>query len=71
MYHAQKTTIGKIVSLEELPYTTNGIKPDIIFNPMPIFKRKTFGHLYEGIISKIATLLNTIPFEMKMMLLIF
>jgi DNA-directed RNA polymerase beta subunit len=56
--HGQKTTVGKIVDADKMPYTSNGFKPDVIFNPMTVFKRKTFGHMYEGLISKIAALLG-------------
>jgi DNA-directed RNA polymerase beta subunit len=61
--HAQKATVGCILKDEQMPYSTNGFKPDVIFNPMPVFKRKTFGHLYEGIMSKICALLGC-PIDM-------
>jgi DNA-directed RNA polymerase beta subunit len=54
--HGQKTTIGRILDVDDMPYSTNGIKPDIIFNPIHVFKRKTYGHMYEGFMSKIAAL---------------
>lgn len=56
--YCQKGTVGKIVNVEEMPYTTNGIKPDIIFNPPSVFKRKTYGHVYFPIIAKLASLLG-------------
>jgi DNA-directed RNA polymerase beta subunit len=56
--HGQKTTDGEILDVKKVPYTTTGLKPDIIFNPMTILKRKTYGHMYEGIISKIAALMG-------------
>ena len=56
--HAQKGTCGKIMDPEDLPYTKTGIRPDVIFNPPAIFKRKTYGQLYIAMMSKIATLLG-------------
>lgn len=56
--HAQKGTCGKIMEPEDLPYTKTGIRPDVIFNPPAIFKRKTYGQLYIAMMSKIATLLG-------------
>ena len=56
--HAQKGTCGRIMPPELLPYTTNGIRPDVIFNPPSIFKRKTYGHIYLPILAKISALLG-------------
>lgn len=56
--HAQKGTLGKILPNEKIPYTANGIRPDIIFAPHAIFKRETFGHLYIPFLQKIACLLG-------------
>lgn len=55
---AQKGTVGKILPSEKIPYTANGIRPDIIFAPHAIFKRETFGHLYIPFLQKIAALLG-------------
>jgi DNA-directed RNA polymerase beta subunit len=56
--HAQKGTCGMVLNTNLIPYTSNGIRPDIIFNPPSIFKRKTYGQIYVAYISKIATLLG-------------
>lgn len=56
--HAQKGTCGRIMDPELLPYTTTGIRPDVIFNPPAIFKRKTYGHVYLPTVGKIAALLG-------------
>lgn len=53
---AQKGTCQRIMDPEDLPYTSNGIRPDIIFNPPAIFKRKTYGHVYLPTIAKLAAL---------------
>lgn len=56
--HAQKGTCGRIMPPELLPYSTSGVRPDVIFNPPAIFKRKTFGQVYLPIMAKIAALLG-------------
>lgn len=56
--HAQKGTCGRIMPPELLPYTTTGVRPDVIFNPPAIFKRKTYGHVYLPTVAKIAALLG-------------
>lgn len=56
--YAQKGTVGKIINNEDIPYTTNGMRPDIIFNPPTIFKRKTYGQLYYPVVAKIAALMG-------------
>ena len=56
--HAQKGTCGRIMAPELIPYSTNGVRPDVIFNPPAIFKRKTFGQIYLPIMAKISTLLG-------------
>lgn len=56
--HAQKGTCGKIVDPEHMPYNSTGMRPDIVFNPPSVFKRKTFGHIYIPMIAKLAALLG-------------
>lgn len=55
---AQKGTVGKILDVDKMPYTSTGIRPDIIFNPTSTFKRKTYGQVYYAQIAKIAALLG-------------
>jgi len=50
--NAQKATIGKILPPEDMPYTEEGIIPDIIVNPHAIPSRMTHSYMMELIASK-------------------
>ncbi len=60
MEFPQKGTVGMIYRDSDMPFSSSGMRPDIIFNPHSLPSRMTMGVILEGLSAKVSAHTGTI-----------
>lgn len=67
--HGQKGVLGLITNQVNMPFSAQGISPDLVINPHAMPSRMTLGQMFEGCLGKVAAasgqIGNATPFEME------
>ena len=53
--HGQKGVIGLLADPKDIPFTSRGVKPDLLFNPHGLPKRMTMGYMIEVLAGKVGS----------------